>query len=51
MKLPLLTKLEQSDPLTENTVNKLLRWSNFLAAQQYNNSKCHGNFTTTRLFI
>jgi hypothetical protein len=37
--------------LIENTVNKLRWWSNFLAAQQYNSSKCYGNFTTTRLFI
>jgi hypothetical protein len=38
-KLPLVTKLEQSDPLIENTANKLRLWSNFLAAQQCNNSK------------
>jgi hypothetical protein len=30
-KLPLVTKLEQSDPLIENTVNKLRLWSNFSA--------------------
>jgi hypothetical protein len=34
MKLPLVTKLEQSDPLIENTMNKLRRWSNFSAAQK-----------------
>jgi hypothetical protein len=50
-KLPLITKLEQSDPLIENTVNKLRLWSNFSAAQQCNSSKCCGNFTPTRLFI
>jgi hypothetical protein len=50
-KLPLVTKLEQSDPLIENTTNKLRLWSNFSAAQQYNSSKCCGNFTPTRLFI
>jgi hypothetical protein len=50
-KLPLVMKLEQSDPLIDNIVNNLRRWSNFLAAQQYNSSKCCGNFTTTRLFI
>jgi hypothetical protein len=38
-KLPLVTKLKQSDALVENTVNKLRLWSNFLAAQQYNSSK------------
>jgi hypothetical protein len=51
MKLPLFTKLEQSDPLPENMVNKLQRWSKVLVAQQYNSSKCCVNFTTTRLFI
>jgi hypothetical protein len=50
-KLPLVTKLEQSDPSIENTVNKLRLWSNFSAAQQCNSSKCCGNFTSTRLFI
>jgi hypothetical protein len=50
-KLPLVTKLEQSDPLIENMVNKLRLWSNFSAAQQCNSSKCCGNFTPTRLFI
>jgi hypothetical protein len=50
-KLPLVTKLEQSDPLIENTVNKLRLWLNFLAVQQCNISKCCGNFTPTRLFI
>jgi hypothetical protein len=50
-KLPLVMKLEQSDPLTENTTNKLLQWSKFSAAQQCNSSKCCGNFTSTRLFI
>jgi hypothetical protein len=51
LKLSLVTKLEQSDPLIENTANKLRLWSNFSAAQQYNSSKCCGNFTPTRLFI
>jgi hypothetical protein len=50
-KLSLVMKLEQSDPLIENTVNKLWLWSNFLAAQQCSSSKCCGNFTPTRLFI
>jgi hypothetical protein len=50
-KILLVTKLEQNDPSVENAVNKLRRWSNFLAAQQCNSSKCCGNFTTTRLFI
>jgi hypothetical protein len=50
-KLPLVTKLEQSDLLIENTANKLRLWSNFSAAQQCNSSKCCGNFTSTRLFI
>jgi hypothetical protein len=50
-KLPLVMKLEQSDPLIENMVNKLRVWLNFLAAQQCNSSKCCGNFTPTRLFI
>jgi hypothetical protein len=49
--LPLVTKLKQNDALIENTVNKLRLWSNFLAAQQCNSSKCCGNFTPTRLFI
>jgi hypothetical protein len=38
-KLPLVTKLEQSDPLIENTVNKLRLWLNFSIAQQCNSSK------------
>jgi hypothetical protein len=50
-KSPLMTKLKQSDALIDNTVNKLRLWSNFSAAQQYNGSKCCGNFTPTRLFI
>jgi hypothetical protein len=50
-KIPLVPKLKQSDALIENTVNKLRLWSNFSAAQQYNSSKCCGNFTPTRLFI
>jgi hypothetical protein len=50
-KLPLVMKLKQNDASIENTVNKLRLWSNFLAAQQNNSSKCCGNFTPTRLFI
>jgi hypothetical protein len=46
-----MTKLKQSDASIENTMNKLRLWSNFLAAQQCNSSKCCGNFTPTRLFI
>jgi hypothetical protein len=50
-KLSLVTKLKQNDALIENTANKLRLWSNFLAAQQCNSSKCCGNFTPTCLFI
>jgi hypothetical protein len=50
-KLPLVTKLEQNDPSVENAVSKLRLWSNVLAAQRCNSSKCCGNFTPTRLFI
>jgi hypothetical protein len=46
-----MTKLKQSDASIENTMNKLRLWSNFLAAQQCNSSKCCGNFTPTCLFI
>jgi hypothetical protein len=51
LKLPLVTKLKQSDALIENTVNKIQLWSNLSAAQQYNSSKCCDNFTPARLFI
>jgi hypothetical protein len=39
-KLPLVMKLKQNDASIESTVNKLRLWSNFLAAQQCNSSKC-----------
>jgi hypothetical protein len=50
-KLPLMMRLKQNDALIENMVNKLRLWLNFSAAQQYNSSKCCGNFTPIRLFI
>jgi hypothetical protein len=50
-KLPLFTKLIQSDGSLENVVEKLRLWSNFSTAQQCNGNECCGNFTPIRLFI
>jgi hypothetical protein len=51
MKLPLLTKLIQSDGSLENAVKKLRLRLNFSTSQLCNDNERCGNFTPTRLFI